>query len=265
MLIDGGYLKRDPIITHKAGSGKVEGWTADILSDRALEFIRTAGDAPWFMTVAHIIPHLPWVCEERFSVPFRDQGLSPELAVCYGSIAQLDEAVGRLLAGLKQAGQDSRTIVVFVSDNGMTDKDSASKPFSPEDCKRRNIHHLRGPRFKFHSLPGGATGLFDLAADPGETADVSATFPDTARKLARECRQRWDAVLASGRAFGMPILLVGDPSTAGRRAGASIVPGSAAQALAGRVRVVQQTAQGFAHPGDGIQYALDVQRPAAIR
>ena len=168
-LIDGGYLQRDPIITHKAGSGQVEGWTAEILTDRAVEFIRTAGDAPWFMTVAHIIPHLPWICEERFSVPFRDQGLSPELAVCYGSIAQLDEAVGRLPAGLKQAGQDSRTIVVFVSDNGMTDKDSASKPFSPEDCKRRNIHHIRGQRIEVHSLPGGATALFDLAADPGET------------------------------------------------------------------------------------------------
>ena len=31
-LIDGGYLQRDPIITHQAGSGKVEGWTADILT-----------------------------------------------------------------------------------------------------------------------------------------------------------------------------------------------------------------------------------------
>jgi arylsulfatase A-like enzyme len=40
------------------------------------------------------------------------------MAACYGSIAQLDEAVGRLLAGLKEAGQDRRTIVVFVSDNG---------------------------------------------------------------------------------------------------------------------------------------------------
>jgi hypothetical protein len=183
--------------------------------------------------VLFIIPHLPWVCDERFSVPFRDQGLSPELAACYGSIAQLDASVGRLLAGLKQAGQDRRTIIVFVSDDGMTDK--------------------------FHALPGGATALFDLAADPGETADVSATFPDTARELARECRRRWDGIMAGGRAFGMPTILVGGPAAAGRRGGASIVPGSAAQSLTGRVRVVQQTAQGFAHLGDGVQYSLDVQ------
>lgn len=372
-LIDGGYLQRDPIITHKAGSGKVEGWTADILTDPALEFIRTAGDAPWFMTVAHIIPHLPWVCDERFSTPFRNQGLSPELSACYGSIAQLDEAVGRLLGGLKEVGQDRRTIVVFVSYNGMTDKDPASKPLSTEDWKIRNVHHLRGhkatiwengirvpllirwpgtippgdrpqfgcaedilptlldlasveetkvkhlpfsgrslrpalenpdapddhpgvfrmamafegsprtptgiipdpralryedhhltlrgPRCKFHALAGGKTALFDLAADPGETTDVSAAFPDRANELAKECRRRWDAIIAGSRAFGMPTILVGGQESAGRRAGASIVPGSAAQALSGRVRVVQQAAQGFARSGDGVRYALEVREP----
>ena len=372
-LIDGGYLQRDPIITHKAGSGKVEGWTADILTDRALEFIRAAGEAPWFMTVAHIIPHLPWVCDERFSAPFRDQGLSPQMAACYGSIAQLDEAVGRLLAGLKEAGQDRRTIVVFVSDNGMTDKDPDSQPLSPQDWNLRNIHQLRGhkatiwengirvpllvrwpgtippgvrpqlgcaedilptvldlaavprhptahlpfsgrslrpalenpaapddhpsafrmamafggapraeagiiadpralryedhhltlrgPRFKFHALPGGATALFDLPADPGETTDVSAAFADTANQLALECRRRWDEIVASGRAFQMPVIQVGAADSSERRAGASIVPGSAAQSLAGRVRVVKQTAQGFAQPGDGVRYALEVHLP----
>jgi hypothetical protein len=30
------------------------------------------------------------------------QGLSPQLAACYGSIAQMDEAIGRLLAGLRE-------------------------------------------------------------------------------------------------------------------------------------------------------------------
>jgi hypothetical protein len=61
-----------------------------------------------------------------------------------------------------------------------------------------------------------------------------------------------------GRAFGMPTILVGGPETSGRRNGANVVPGSAAQALTGRVRVVAQNALGFASPGDRARYALDV-------
>ena len=45
--------------------------------------------------------------------------------------------------------------------------------------------------------------LYDLAADPGETADVQSTHPDVAARMAKNCRDRWAAVLASGRAFAM--------------------------------------------------------------
>lgn len=375
-LVDGGYVHRDPILTHKDGSGKVEGWTADLVTDRALEFIRGAGDEPWLATVAYIIPHLPWVCDEAFSAPFRQQGLSPQLAACYGAIAQLDAAVGRLLAGLREAGQEDRTVVLFISDNGMTDKDPDSQPLSAADWEIRNPHRLRGhkatvwengirvpmvvrwpgriapgdrpqfgcaedilptlldlarvpaegcahqpftgvslraaledpasvdhhrgafrlaiafagspraptgiipdpralryedhhlvlreARFKFHALPGGETALYDLAADPSEETDVRGEFPEVAARLGQECRQRWDEVLAGGRAFGMPVLLVGAGAglpAGGRRSGASLVPASAAQALTGRVRVVAQTAQGFAAAGDSARYALDVRTP----
>jgi hypothetical protein len=64
-------------------------------------------------------------------------------------------------------------------------------------------HHLvlRGPRFKYHALPGGKSALFDLDADPGETTDAQTKFPDVAAKMAQECRKRWDEIIASGRGF----------------------------------------------------------------
>ena len=57
---------------------------------------------------------------------------------------------------------------------------------------------------------------------------------------------------------------MGGADTSGR-AGASIVPGDAAQALVGRARVAQQTAQGLAQPGDGVRYALEVRVPGRYR
>ncbi|MEI6873481.1 MAG: hypothetical protein WCL08_14480, partial [Verrucomicrobiota bacterium] len=60
---------------------------------------------------------------------------------------------------------------------------------------------LRGPRFKYHALPGGKAVLHDIAADPGETSDVQTQFPEITTRMAQQCRERWAAVLTSGRAF----------------------------------------------------------------
>jgi hypothetical protein len=87
-----------------------------------------------------------------------------------------------------------------------------SGPGSPRDglpearSRKYEDHHLtlRGPRFKYHALPGGAAALYDLDADPGEATEVQARFPEVTAQMAAECRQRWDEIIASGRAFAAP-------------------------------------------------------------
>src|SRR5208283_2421501 len=145
----GGYEHRDPMIYTPHGGSRRQGWTADIYTDYTLEYMREHRDQPWFASVAFIIPHLPWVCAEKYSAPFVAQGCSTDLAACYGSIAQLDECVGRLLDGLRATGQERRTIVVFLSDNGpvcpdidkMTSDDGV---VTGEDWQKRNVARLRG-------------------------------------------------------------------------------------------------------------------------
>lgn len=311
----GGYEHRDPMIFQPGNNRRGKGWTADIWTDYTLKFIREHRNQPWFASVAFIIPHLPWVCDEKYSAPFIAQGCSANLAACYGSIAHLDECIGRLLDGLRETGQDQRTIVVFVSDNGPTSPEAkhsdADGNVPGEDWPKRNVarlrghkamvwengdrvpllvrwpgqiapgerkqfggaedilptlldlsgikpdilphqpfsgvslrpslndaavtvdhpnvfrmaiagpgsprivadvkqrkfedHHLtlRGPRFKYHALPGGKSALYDLDADPGETIDVQSKFPDVTSLMGQECRQRWDEVVHSERAFVM--------------------------------------------------------------
>jgi arylsulfatase A-like enzyme len=60
---------------------------------------------------------------------------------------------------------------------------------------------LRGPRFKYHALPGGQAALYDIAADPGETTDAQTKFPEVTASMATKCRERWQVIIASGRAF----------------------------------------------------------------
>jgi arylsulfatase A len=152
----GGYQHRDPMIVSSAGAPRrMQGWTADLETDEVLKNIRTHRDEPWFASVAYIIPHMPWVCDDQYSAPFLAQGCSTNLAACYGSIAQMDECIGRILDALRETGQEERTIVVFLSDNGMSApevQDLATKDpqawtdgFVPgDDWEKRNVARLRG-------------------------------------------------------------------------------------------------------------------------
>jgi arylsulfatase A-like enzyme len=374
----GGYTHRDPVITQKSGYAPVKGWTADIWTEHATEFIRAKHDGPWFASVAYIIPHMPWVCDEKYSAPFLAQGCSADLAACYGSIAQMDACIGRLLDALHTTGQDRNTIVAFVSDNGQTGPeaehadadgyvrggdwakrnvaglrgskatvwengirvpflvrwpgpiksgprsqfgcaedilptlldlagiDAAAQPHQPftgvslrpalndanltferPDAFRIAIaragapraplgiipdpgalkfedHHLvlRGPRFKYHALPDGKSALYDLDSDPDESTDVQAKYPEVAAKMAAATRERWDAVIASGRAFRMPTAIVrGDTGEAPPNS-RSRLTATAAQSLAGSVRIGRE-AVGFAKPGDSATYALEVVVPGS--
>ena len=124
-------------------------------------------------------------------------------------------------------------------------------------------HALHGPRYKFHSLPGGKTELYDLIEDPGETRDLSAERPEVTAKLSKLCRARWDEIIDSGRAFWMPPILIGEPSFAGaKRVWAhlppDVVPANAAQSVAGSVRCPFAGCVGFTKEGDGATFALDV-------
>ncbi len=144
----GAYEHRDPMLYQTGNNRRGEGWTVDLWTDEAIRFIRDRRDGPWFASVAYIIPHLPWVCDERFSAPFVAQGCSSNLAACYGAIAQMDANIGRLLDALRETGQADRTIVAFVSDNGATGPEvkqgSGDGLVQGVDWAKRNVAGLRG-------------------------------------------------------------------------------------------------------------------------
>jgi arylsulfatase A-like enzyme len=101
-----------------------EGYLTDLLTDRAIDFVRRqSGQKPFLLSLHYNAPHWPW--ETR-----GDEGESKRLA---GKIAHLDggsvktylemiremdEGIGRLLAVLDETGARENTLVVFSSDNG---------------------------------------------------------------------------------------------------------------------------------------------------
>jgi len=80
-------------------------------TDDAIRYINDHRDGPFFLYLAHSLPHIPLARSAEF------EGRSA--AGVYGDVVEeLDDSTGRILDALKSAGIDRHTLVVFTSDNG---------------------------------------------------------------------------------------------------------------------------------------------------
>ncbi len=80
-------------------------------TERAMRFIHDNHDHPFFLYVAHTMPHVPLFVSDRFKGKSQ-QGL-------YGDvIEEIDWSVGQIMQALKQYKLEQNTLVIFTSDNG---------------------------------------------------------------------------------------------------------------------------------------------------
>jgi arylsulfatase A-like enzyme len=93
------------------------GYLTDLLSDRAVEFVRQRKGEPFLLSLHYTAPHWPWETREDEpeskairSISHLDGG---SVETYLAMIRHMDEGIGRVLAGL-----DRNTLVVFTSDNG---------------------------------------------------------------------------------------------------------------------------------------------------
>ncbi|MFC7338768.1 sulfatase [Haloferula chungangensis] len=109
---------------------------ADLLTrrftERAVDFIKRHKDSPFFLYVAHALPHGPLAASPEIKKEYAEQ-LSKKAGGKPGiyptAIFEIDWSVGEILKTLKDQGIDENTIVLFASDNGGTGKGS-NKPLS---------------------------------------------------------------------------------------------------------------------------------------
>jgi arylsulfatase A-like enzyme len=80
-------------------------------TERAIKFIEKNKERPFFLYMAHSMPHVPLGVSDKFKGKSQ-QGL-------YGDVMmEIDWSVGQILAALKANGLDDNTLVIFASDNG---------------------------------------------------------------------------------------------------------------------------------------------------
>ena len=124
-----------------------------VTTDRAIDFIREQGDAPWCLHLSYIKPHWPYMApspyhqlfgEEDILSPVRNEQERTDAHPVYrafrnheeslsfskdevrktvvptymGLIKQIDDEIGRLLKELEAYGRMTDTMIVFTSDHG---------------------------------------------------------------------------------------------------------------------------------------------------
>ncbi|GAB5550670.1 MAG: sulfatase-like hydrolase/transferase [Saprospiraceae bacterium] len=96
----------------------LEGDNSRIIMDRAIPFIEKAqqNEQPFFSSIWLHTPHLPVVSDSLHRGNFSD--LSIEKQLYYGTIAAMDEQIGRLWKHLQANDLADNTIIFFCSDNG---------------------------------------------------------------------------------------------------------------------------------------------------
>ena len=114
----GGNSYFDPVLQHNGVEEKHSGYCTDIFTGAAMRFIEENRDRPFFVYLATNAPHTPLERDESYVSPYLEMGLDETTAKVYGMVANVDENVGRLLAGLKKLGLEENTIVIFLTDNG---------------------------------------------------------------------------------------------------------------------------------------------------
>jgi arylsulfatase A-like enzyme len=111
------YLRRNQEVVTGNGVHATElftRWAQDYLKSRA------AAREPFFLYLAYNAPHFPieppaeWLAKVKQRAPDMPEKRALNVAL----VEHLDDAIGRVLATLKESGLDRTTLVVFTSDNG---------------------------------------------------------------------------------------------------------------------------------------------------
>ena len=138
-------------------------------TERAVQFIERHPQQPFFLYVAHAMPHVPLFVSSKFKDRTK-QGL-------YGDvIAEIDWSVGQILEALQRTNLDGNTLVIFTSDNGpwMSYGNHAGSPGPFRESKGTSFEG--GVRVPFVARWPGHIPAGVQSSEPAMTIDVLPTL-----------------------------------------------------------------------------------------
>ncbi|MBT7301610.1 MAG: arylsulfatase [Victivallales bacterium] len=108
----------DTNLQHNGEPVATKGYISDVLTDAAMDFIRTNQDTPFFCYLPFNAPHGPFQVPDEYFDKYQARGLNDKDACIYAMCENVDDNVQRLLDLLDELQLAEDTIVIFLTDNG---------------------------------------------------------------------------------------------------------------------------------------------------
>ena len=126
-----GQAKLPPLTLYRDGMPEKadDRYVDAAMAREAAAFIRRHEAKPWFLYIGFLTPHEPLLTPAGADLPFTGIANQPRRK-CATMVSLLDDSVGQVLRAIRESGQEQRTLVVFLSDNGAPPKNgSRNGPF----------------------------------------------------------------------------------------------------------------------------------------
>ena len=134
--------------------GKSESYTADLIHEESLAFIRKNKERPFFCYLATTLPHGDYVVPSLGM--YADKDWSKKEKTYAAMVTRMDRHIGEVLALLKELKIDNNTIVFFTADHG------------PEEVSLGRFHGSFGQRGMKRSLYEGGVRVPMVVQWPGK-------------------------------------------------------------------------------------------------
>ncbi|MBN7803609.1 arylsulfatase [Algoriphagus aestuariicola] len=118
----------DPMLEHNGKIVEGEGFMADLLTDKAIDFVQANLENPFFLYLPYNTPHSPMQVPSIYWERFREKQLSAHRydgqedmghsRAALAMVENIDWNVGRLVESVRETGLLENTIILFLSDNG---------------------------------------------------------------------------------------------------------------------------------------------------
>lgn len=109
---------------HNSDAINEDGYSTDLITDHAVNFITQHKDRPFFLMVAEEAPHFPIQgrkdpAQRLPGKKFNPLGSVEDPEATYREMIEvMDEGIGRILQTLEDSQLENNTLVIFMSDNG---------------------------------------------------------------------------------------------------------------------------------------------------
>ena len=98
---------------------RVEGYSTDIFTEKAIEIIKSPHEKPFFLALMFTAPHWPWQGPGDKPYPDTMRWVSGGSPATYAAMMKsLDDAVGKIVKTIDDLKQSNNTVIIFTSDNG---------------------------------------------------------------------------------------------------------------------------------------------------